>query len=436
MYCLVDCNNFFVSCERLFDPSLNGKAVVVLSNNDGCVISRSNEAKKLGIPMGLPAFKIKEYTNPENVTVLSGRHVLYRDISDRIMTMLGNEVENLQIYSVDECFFKAPYGDDNAKNYRYVRNLVKKVMQYTGIPVSIGVAPSRTLAKIASHIAKTSRNGIDNVYLLTNPDHFEPVLKNTPINDVWGVGRRLSQTFQSYGLRTAYDLSRAPMSWIRSQFSITEERTIRELNGEDCTTINAITETNKSIMNSRSFGSLITDKNTLWEAVAYFTAGCAERLRRQQSAARMISVYIRGDVHIESLPFYTNACDIRLGTPSYDTAYLTQNALKAFNAIFREGYHYRKAGVILSHLVKSSDVQLNLFDKIDLDKQKRLMSVLDKVNGTCGKGTLILGAQGLDKKWAPRVKHKATQSKALRIYSGMTLPKFSTSTKLPIKDSD
>ena len=416
---LVDCNNFFVSCERLFNPALNGKAVVVLSNNDGCVISRSNEAKALGIPMGLPAFKIKEYTNPNNVVMLSGRHILYRDISDRIMSLLGNEVEQLHIYSVDECFFKAPY-DNDADNYDFMRNLVEKIQRHTGIPVSIGIAPSRTLAKIASHIAKTTYNGIGNVYLLTNFEDFESVLKATPVGDVWGVGRRLSQKYLTCGIRTAYDLSKAPMSWIKSQFSITEERTVRELNGEDCTRITAISETNKSITSSRSFGSLVKDKKTLWEAIAYFTAGCAERLRKQHSAANMISVYIRGDIHIETIPFYTNSCDLRLETPSYDTAYLTQHALKAFNSIYRSGFQYRKAGVVLSHLVNSSDVQLNIFDNVDIEKQRRLMNALDSVNRNCGKGTLILGAQGLDKKWAPRKEHTAKKSSALRIYSGMT----------------
>ena len=415
---LIDCNNFFVSCERLFNPSLNGKAVVVLSNNDGCVISRSNEAKALGIPMGLPAFKIKEYTNPNNVIMLSCRHILYRDISDRIMALMGKEVENLQIYSVDECFFKAPF-DDDAKNEQFMRNLVIKIKQHIGIPVSIGIAPSHTLAKIASHIAKTQKSNQGNVHLLTNSHDIKHMLKLTPINDVWGIGRRLSQTFMGYGIRTAYDLSKVPLSLIKSQFSITEERIIRELNGENCTKISAVTEANKSIMSSRSFGKLVNDKKTLWEAIAYFTSTCAERLRNQESAANMISVFIRGDIHNDNQPFYTNSCDLRLGTPSYDTAYLTQQALKAFNSIYRDGYQYKKAGVVLSHLVKNSDVQLNLFDKIDIDKQRRLMNALDTVNKHCGKGTLILGAQGIEKKWSPRKEHTAQDSTALHIFSGM-----------------
>lgn len=422
---LVDCNNFFVSCERLFNPSLEGKAVVVLSNNDGCVISRSNEAKALGIPMGLPAFKIKEYTNPNNVIKLSCRHIIYRDISDRIMTLLGNEVENLQIYSVDECFFKAPY-EDEQQNYDFICNLVKKVKLHTGIPVSIGVAPSKTLAKIASHIAKKTRNNIDNVFLLTQKEQTEKILQTIPISDVWGIGRRLTETLKSYHITTAFNLAQAPLSWIRSQFSITEERIVRELNGEDCTQINSITEENKSIMSSRSFGSLIDNPKTLWEAIAYFTASCAERLRAQNSSATMISVYIRGDIHNSNLPYYANSCDIRLETPSYDTAYLTRHALKAFNRIYRNGYKYRKAGVCVSHLVKNTDIQLNIFENIDLNKQKKLMNVLDKINSRCGKGTLILGAQGTEKKWSPRKEHYAKKSATLQFYSGMTLPIYDT----------
>lgn len=425
---LVDCNNFFVSCERLFNPSLEGKAVVVLSNNDGCVISRSNEAKALGIPMGLPAFKIKEYTNPNNVKILSCRHIIYRDISDRIMSLLGNEVENLQIYSVDECFFKAPYNDDR-KNYDFICNLARKVKKYTGIPVSIGIAPTKTLAKIASHIAKKNRANTDNVYLLTQKNHTETVLKTIPINDVWGIGRRLGETLRNYHITTALDFAQAPLSWIRSQFSITEERIVRELNGEDCTRINSITEENKSIMASRSFGTLIDNQKTLWEAVAYFTASCAERLRAQNSSATMISVYIRGDIHNSNLPYYANSCDIRLETPSFDTAYLTQHALKAFNRIYRTGYKYKKAGVSVSHLVKSTDVQLNIFENIDLDKQKKLMNVLDNINSRCGNGTLILGAQGTEKKWSPRKEHQAKTSSTLHFYSGMTLPFFNIDTQ-------
>ena len=423
MYGLVDCNNFFVSCERLFNPSLEGRAVVVLSNNDGCVISRSNEAKALGIPMGLPAFKIREYTNPNNVITLSCRHIIYRDISDRIMSLIGSEVENLQIYSVDECFFKVPYNDDES-NYNFVAKLAAKVKQCIGIPVSIGVAPSRTLAKIASHIAKKTRNNSDNVFLLTKTNQFETILRSIPVGDVWGVGRRLSEKFMRYHIITAYDLSQAPMSWVKHQFTINEERTVLELNGEDCSKVNAIDEPNKSIMASRSFGKLINEKKILWEAVAYFASCCAERLRAQGSATTMVSVYIRCDEHKEQLAYYSNSCDIRLLTPTCDTTIITQHAYKAFNSIFRDGYQYKKAGVCVSHLVPNSDIQLNVFESIDVDKQKRLMNALDKINNTCGKGALILGAQGTEKKWSPRKEHIAQGSKVLRIYSGMTLPQI------------
>lgn len=418
---LVDCNNFFVSCERLFDPSLEKKPVVVLSNNDGCVISRSNEAKALGIPMGLPAFKIKEYTDPRNVVTLSGRHVLYRDISDRVMSLIASEVENLQIYSVDECFFSAPF-DEDERNRAFAQKLVQKVKLCVGIPVSIGIAPSRTLAKIASHIAKKQYGSKGNTFLLTRSEQFADVLKNVPVGEVWGVGRKLTDRLQRSHFLTAFDLSRAPLSWIRNEFSVVEERTVRELNGEDCAKISAITEVNKSIMASRTFGGFVSDKNVLWEAVAYFTSSCAERLRAQGSSARVISVHIRGDYHNDKVPFYSNTCEIRMDTPSYDTAYLTRHALKAFENIYRAGYKYRKAGVVVSRIEDAGDVQLNMFENVDIEKQKRLMGVLDKLNSACGKGAVILGAQGTSKQWAPRKEHIAQQSSVLRFYSGMSLP--------------
>lgn len=434
MYGLVDCNNFFVSCERLFNPSLEGRAVVVLSNNDGCVISRSNEAKKLGIPMGLPAFKIKEYTNPDNVTILSCRHNVYRDISDRIMTLLASEVENLQIYSIDECFFKAPY-DNDIQNQNFISNLAKKVKTFIGIPVSIGLAPTRTLTKIASHIAKNNTN-YENVFLLTKPEQINQILNSVPVSEVWGIGKRIAESLKNFHIITAQDFVNAPISWIRSQFSITEERIIRELKGEDCTKINAINEDNRSISSSRSFGSLIDNKKTLWEAIAYFTASCAERLRAQDTSASTISVYIRGDIHCNNLPFYSNFCDIRLNTPSFDTAYLTQHALKAFNNIYRNGYKYKKAGVKVSNLIKSTDIQLNIFENVDLNKQKKLMNVLDNINNRCGKGSLILGAQGTEQKWLPKKDFNAKSSKTLRFYTGMSLPVFNSNTLNDTIDSD
>ena len=204
MYGLVDCNNFFVSCERVFDPRLNGKKVVVLSNNDGCVIARSNEAKAAGIPMGCPAFKIKEHTDPSQVIQLSGRHILYRDLSDRVMKIMGAEVENLQVYSVDEAFFKLPH-EDVETSHLIMADLVKKIRQYVGIPVSIGFAPTRTLAKIANHIAKRDRRITDGVYWLVRSEAIDIILRRTAIDDVWGIGRRLSASLKAKGIMTAAD---------------------------------------------------------------------------------------------------------------------------------------------------------------------------------------------------------------------------------------
>ena len=216
MYGLLDCNNFFVSCERVFDPRLNGKTVVVLSNNDGCVIARSNEAKAAGIPMGCPAFKIKEHTDPRQVIQLSARHILYRDLSTRVMSILGQEADNVQQYSVDEAFFILPH-EDVETSHRAMAEVVKKVKQYVGIPVSIGFAPSRTLAKVANHIAKRDRRITDGVYWLVRPEAIDIILRRTAIEDVWGIGRRLAASLQSRGIRTAADFVKMPPSLVRSQ---------------------------------------------------------------------------------------------------------------------------------------------------------------------------------------------------------------------------
>lgn len=429
---LLDCNNFFVSCERVFNPALNEKAVVVLSNNDGCVVSRSNEAKKLGIPMGLPAFKIKEYTNPNNISVLSSNNILYHDLSQRVMSLVANEVKNLQIYSIDETFFSSPYEDDNA-NYEFCKDLVAKIKRYIGIPVSIGIASTCTLAKIASHIAKKTKQDQGSVYVMSNGANIESILRTTPIQDVWGIGRRNSQKLMEYGVGNAYDLTQMPTSWLRSNFSICEVRTQKELKGEKCTTINAITEGHKFITMSRSFGNLIWDKQSLAQAIASFTANCAERLRQQHCATQVISVFIRGDCHKENLDFYNNSCEIRLAIASYDTSYIVKYALMALNNIYREGYSYKKAGVIFSQIVDESQIQLNLFDTNNIAKQKKLMKVIDAVNALSGKGTITIGSESGDKKWASRLEHRAKKSESLHIYSGMGADEISLTHNEKIK---
>lgn len=418
MYGLVDCNNFFVSCERVFDPRLNGKTVVVLSNNDGCVIARSNEAKAAGIPMGCPAFKIKEYTDPRHVIQLSARHILYRDLSDRVMHLMTQEVDNLQQYSVDEAFFKLPYKDVE-KSHQAMAELVKKIRQYVGIPVSIGFAPSRTLAKVANHIAKRDRRITDGVYWLVRPEAIDIILRRTPIEDVWGVGRRLASSLQAKGIKTAADFVKMPPSLVRSQYSVTLERTQRELMGHDCQIANPITIAHKSIMTSRTFGKVLTDRDEIADAIVSFAERTARQLRDEGSVAGSIMTYVRGDRFREDLPFYSNSCQMQLDTPTNDTMTIVRQALNALNNIWRDGFTYRKAGVMALDVQHGGGIQLNVFDPEDHGKLRRLMASIDGINNMYGSRSIKL-APGLQRgEWAPTQNHFQAKSKTLHFFTGM-----------------
>lgn len=424
MYCLADCNNFFVSCERLYDPMLNGRPVVVLSNNDGCVIARSNEAKAMGIPMGCPAFQIKKHIGNaklSDVVQLSARHRLYHDISLRIMSLLGRSCERLEVYSVDEAFFQAPFNDP-AQDERFLRDLVAKIYQYVGIPVSIGYAPTRTLAKIASRIAKKNPDTTQGVYGLTDQGLVDSALKKTDISDVWGIGRRLTEALRNRGVGTAAQFVEYPNSLIRSLFNITVAHTHAELKGVDCTAASPVTIAHKSIMNSRTFGSLITNRNEVQAAVMHFAEHCSRQLRSEGSVAGTVMVYVRGDRYREDLPFYSNSCQLNLATPSSSALIIVHYALQAFNCIFKEGYSYRKAGVMLLNIKPESMVQLNLFDKEDHNKQNRLMHAIDRINSRYATQAVNLASTSAKGEWKPRQQHlNQTAQSALHIYSGMVV---------------
>ena len=418
MYGLVDCNNFFVSCERVFDPRLNGKKVVVLSNNDGCVIARSNEAKAAGIPMGCPAFKIKEHTDPREIIQLSARHILYRDLSSRVMHLLGAEVENLQIYSVDEAFFVLPH-EDVETSHRVMADVIKRVQQYVGIPVSVGFAPTRTLAKIANHIAKRDPRITDGVYWLVRPEAIDIILRRTAIQDVWGIGRRLASSLQAYGIRTAADFVKMPPSLVRSQYSVTLERTQRELMGHDCQIANPVTIAHKSIMTSRTFGTIITDRDQVADAIVSFAERTSRQLRDEGSVAGSIMTYVRGDRFRDDLPFYSNSCQLQLDTPSNDTMTIVRQALNALNNIWRDGFAYRKAGVMALDIQPATAIQLNLFDPDDHGKLRRLMTSIDGINNMYGSRRVKLAPSISRGQWSPNQQHFNTTSKTLQFYTGM-----------------
>jgi len=419
VYGLVDCNNFFVSCERVFDPRLNGKKVVVLSNNDGCVIARSNEAKAAGIPMGCPAFKIKEYTDPRQVIQLSGRHLLYRDLSNRVMNLMMQEVENLQQYSVDEAFFVLPH-EDVGTSHRVMADLVKKIHQYVGIPVSIGFAPTRTLAKVANHIAKRDPRITDGVYWLVRPEAIDIILRRTAIDNVWGIGRRLSAKLKARGIKTAADFVKLPPSLVRSQYSVTLERTQRELMGHDCQIANPVTIAHKTIMTSRTFGKVVTSRDEVADAIVSFAERTARQLRDEGSVAGSVMTYVRGDRFREDLPFYSNSCQLQLATPSSDTMTIVSMALTALNNIWRDGYGYRKAGVMALDIHSGEAIQLNVFDTQDHGKLRRLMQSIDGINNMYGRRSVKL-APGLQRgEWAANQNHIRPLSQTLLFYTGMT----------------
>ncbi len=418
MYALADCNNFFVSCERVFNPSLNSLPVVVLSNNDGCAIARSNEAKALGIPMGCPAFKIKDFPHGDKVIMLSARHVLYRDISNRIMTLLGEVAQELEIYSVDEAFFKVP-NDSDEHNRMMLTKLVANIERCVGVPVSIGFAPTRTLAKIASHVAKKDPNNKARVLGLTTPDSIEDVLRHTKIDDVWGIGRRLNIKLLSRGVHDAYMFTKLPRSLVQRIGNINLVRTQQELMGIDSVTINSVDINHKTIMNSRTFGHVISKKREISDAIIYFAQACATQLRQENSTAQSVMVYVRGDHFRQDLPFYHNSCTIRMPRPTASAMEIAKHALTAFNSIFREGFQYRKAGVMVNEIKSASVHQLDIFNGQDDVKHSRLMNAIDEINKRYGTKKIMLAPTITKGEWAPHQNHLSGGSKTLKFYSGM-----------------
>ena len=402
MYALVDCNNFFVSCERLFNPAMNGRPVVVLSGNDGCVIARSNEAKALGIAMGQPAFELRELFDREKVVTYSSNHILYGDISRRVMSLLADFSPEVEVYSIDEAFLvldglPMPDGPE-----AYARSIVDAVWRCVGIPVSIGIASTKTLAKIASHRAKKIAR-YEGVCHLRTPDQEAIALMECPISDVWGIGRRLAPRLIDSGINTAWDYTCLPCARVRQLYTIEGERTWRELKGEVCYQVDESPSARQSITESRTFGQAVTQFDDVYEALANFTATAAVRLRKQQSAAGSIMVFLKSRGCAPGR--YVGALQCTLPVASDSTIELLQHARRLLAAVFRKGEAYKKVGVILGHIIPRTHVQLSLFDKVDRDKHHRLMQVIDNVNSQVGYKALQLGAEGGRGTWRAQSAH-------------------------------
>lgn len=392
---LADCNNFYASCERLFNPSLIGCPVVVLSNNDGCIVARSNEAKSLGIKMGTPVFQIKDLIHEHNIAVYSSNYPLYADLSNRVMTLLGSFVEEQEIYSIDECFLSFE-GFRNYNLYEYGRNIVRTVTKGTGIPISLGIAETKTLAKIASKFAK-KYPGFQGVCIIDNEEKREKALKLFDIADVWGIGKRHAAKLEKQGIKTAYDFIQLPIAWVRKNMTVKGERTYKELLGQPCIDMETVSPDRKSICTSRSFGKMISNYEDLAEAVANYASSCAYKLRQQKSVAISLMVFIHTNHFRSDLPQYTKNIIMNLPVPTSNTGEIVRYAEIGLKKIFRSGFSYKKAGVIIMEIANQENIQLNLFKTTDLSKSDKLMQAVDKLNDKYQK-SVRLAAQGTDTK--------------------------------------
>lgn len=397
MYAVVDCDNCFVSCERVFQPELLGKPVVVLSNNDGCVVARSNEAKALGIKMGVPIYQIKDLCTQHDVQIRSSNYILYADMSNRVMSILRDEVGpgRLEQYSIDEAFLSIELAFDYRK---WGEALVKKIGMWTGMPVSIGMAPTRTLAKAAVWFAKKWK-GYNKVCIIENEEQREKALKSLPIEEVWGIGWRGKSKCDYYGIKNGLDFTEKSESWVRKLFTITGVRTWRELKGQSSIE-SVLTGDKQTICTSRSFDGMEQDKGKLEMYISNYAAHCAQKVRAQKSVCSMVTVFLQTNHFREDLPQHDAGLTVTLLTPASSTNEIVKAALRAFRACYKVGFQYKRAGVIVSGIIKSTSIQQNLFDELTPEQRQKfnkLSEVMDTINRRMGNDTMILGVQQFPK---------------------------------------
>ncbi len=398
---LVDCNSFYVSCERLFNPKIQKKAVVVLSNNDGCVISRSREAKDLGIKMGEPYFKVKELVKKNKVEVYSSNYALYGDISRRVMKVLKTFSPKVEIYSIDEAFIDLSFIDEKGAE-DYGREIRSRVLKWTGIPTSVGIASTKTLSKVANHIAKKEKAGV--IYLNTNIDEK---LKKFPIEDVWGVGKQLSKFYHKNNISNAYDLKNVSNTWVKKGTNVLGAKTAMELRGIPCIDLQIDQEKRKNCCVSRSFGRKVKDLNELEESVITHCLNAAEKIRADDQIAKTITVFIRTSPFDKNRRYYSNSKTIDLAIPTSNSIELIKNAVKALTDIYKYGYAYQKAGIILSGLKDANQNDQNLLTPLLENKSKKLMKAIDYTNTKYGRYAISIAQAGLSKGWKMRREHSS-----------------------------
>ncbi len=391
---LVDCNSFYVSCERLFNPRIRKKPVVVLSNNDGCIISRSNEAKALGIKMGEPYFKARDIILKNKVEVFSSNYSLYGDLSRRVMRTLKRFNSDIEVYSIDEAFMDlSNYTDTEVESVG--REIRQTVLKWTGIPTSIGIAKTKTLSKVANHIAKKKQSGVTSLIGIENLD---PILEKVEINDVWGVGRQLTKFYQKNGIYNAKQLKNKSNTWIKKSSNVLSSRTAMELRGVPCIDIETTQTKRKSCVVSRSFGKRIETFQELKEAVANYCLNASEKIRSESLVAKAITVFVRTSPFQRNFGYYSNSKTVDFPIATNNSIETVKTAVASLESIFKNGYRYQKAGVMLTGL-SNADGKKNLFSSEKDEKINSLMRSMDNTNYRYGRATLSLASAGVHKKW-------------------------------------
>lgn len=401
MFALVDVNSFYASCETAFRPDLKGRPVVVLSNNDGCVIARNAEAKTVGVKMGDPYFKQKDLFRRYGVVCFSSNYELYADMSSRVMFTLEALSPRCEIYSIDEAFCDLA----GVRNCRVLedfgRELKDAVYQNTGLAVGVGIAQTKTLAKLANHAAKKWQRQTGGVVDLSNLDRQRKLMAALPVDEVWGVGRRISKKLEAMGIKTVLDLADTDIRFIRKHFNVVLERTVRELCGEPCLELEEFAPVKQEIVCSRSFGERITDYDAMRQAICSYASRAAEKLRGEHQYCRFISTFVKTSPFALNEPYYGNSASVKLLTPTQDSRDIIAAATRSLDAIWKDGHRYQKAGVMLGDFFSQGIAQLNLFDdNAPRRGSEKLMEVLDHLNAKEGKGALYFAGQGIQQQWA------------------------------------
>ena len=404
VFALIDCNAFYVSCERVFNPKLNNKPVVALSNNDGCIIARSKEAKALGIKMGVPLFKVKDIVERENVIVFSSNYTLYADMSRRVMNIISEFTPSIEVYSIDEAFIELT--NMNVDYESYARHMRKVILQYTGIPVSIGIASTKTLTKVANHIAKDDES-LEGVCSLIQHENLDQVLEDTNVADVWGVGRQLSKKLIANGIFNAKLLKNCEDAWVRKMMSVNGLKTVSELREISCLDLEETSATRKSCCTTRSFGKPLINLEDIEQAVTTFARRATERIRGENLIASTVSVFLRTNP-FDRNRYYSNSSTTTLSYPTYDTVQIVKTALQLTKIIFRENYKYKKAGVLLSGFYEKGTETKDLFSEARY-RSPKLMSAVDQINERYGSDTIQIATECQMGKWKQKRKN-CTQS--------------------------